>query len=155
MAQTATQARRIEAEDSGAAVLRFVNGAIGVIEVNVLTYPRNFEGSLTIIGETGTVRIGGTSVNRVEHWQFAEYHDDDKVVESGIINTNPPSVYGFGHEGYYRNVLAVLRGEAEPGTDGREGLKSLALILAIYESARTGNRVEIDRRRSLAGVAAV
>jgi UDP-N-acetyl-2-amino-2-deoxyglucuronate dehydrogenase len=155
MAQTATQARRIEAEDSGAAVLRFVNGAIGVIEVNVLTYPRNFEGSLTIIGETGTVRIGGTSVNRVEHWQFAEYHDDDKVVESGIINTNPPSVYGFGHEGYYRNVLAVLRGEAEPGTDGREGLKSLALILAIYESARTGNRVVIDRRRSLAGVAAV
>jgi UDP-N-acetyl-2-amino-2-deoxyglucuronate dehydrogenase len=146
MAKTATQARNIEAEDSGAAVLRFASGAIGVIEVNVLTYPRNFEGSLTIIGETGTVKIGGTSVNKVEHWQFAEYHDDDKLVDTGVINTNPPSVYGFGHEGYYRNVLAVLRGEAEPGTDGREGLKSLALILAIYESGRTGKDVKLKFR---------
>lgn len=143
MAKTATQARKIEAEDSGAAVLRFASGAIGVIEVNVLTYPRNFEGSITIIGETGTVKIGGTSVNKVEHWAFADYDDDDKLVETGAINTNPPTVYGFGHEGYYRNVLAVLRGQARPDTDGREGKKSLALILAIYESARTGRDITI------------
>lgn len=143
MAKTATQARKIEAEDSGAAVLRFTSGAIGVIEVNVLTYPRNLEGSITVIGETGTVKIGGTAVNRVEHWSFAEYDDDDKVVETGAINTNPPTVYGFGHEGYYRNVLAVLRGEAEAETDGRAGRKSLALILAIYESARTGRDITI------------
>ena len=143
MAKTATQARKIEAEDSGAAVLRFASGAIGVIEVNVLTYPRNFEGSITIVGETGTVKIGGTAVNRVEHWSFAEYDDDDKIVETGAINTNPPTVYGFGHEGYYRNVLAVLRGEAEAETDGRAGRKSLALILAIYESARTGRDITI------------
>src|SRR3954471_20452049 len=101
MAKTATQARKIEAEDSGAAVLRFASGALGVIAVNVLTYPRNFEGSITIMGESGTVKIGGTSVNKVEHWSFAEYSDDDKLVESGSINTNPPTVYGFGHEGYY------------------------------------------------------
>jgi UDP-N-acetyl-2-amino-2-deoxyglucuronate dehydrogenase len=143
MAKTATQARRIEAEDSGAAVLRFRSGAIGVIEVNVLTYPRNFEGSITIIGETGTVKIGGTSVNKVEHWSFAEYDDDDKLVETGAINTNPPTVYGFGHEGYYRNVVAVLRGRAKADTDGREGKKSLALILAIYESAKTGRDISI------------
>lgn len=143
MAKTATQARRIEAEDSGAAVLRFASGAIGVIEVNVLTYPRNFEGSITIIGETGTVKIGGTSVNKVEHWSFAEYDDDDKLVETGAINTNPPTVYGFGHEGYYRNVVAVLRGRAKADTDGREGKKSLALILAIYESAKTGRDITI------------
>ena len=144
MAKTATQARRIEAEDSGAAVLQFASGAIGVIEVNVLTYPRNYEGSITVIGETGTVKIGGTSVNKVEHWSFAEYHDDDKLVETGAINTNPPTVYGFGHEGYYRNVVAVLRGEARADTDGREGLKSLALILGIYESARTGRNVTLE-----------
>jgi len=143
MAKTATQARSIEAEDSGAAVLRFRSGAIGVIEVNVLTYPRNFEGSITIIGETGTVKIGGTSVNKVEHWSFAEYDDDDKLVETGAINTNPPTVYGFGHEGYYRNVVAVLRGRAKADTDGREGKKSLALITAIYESAKTGRDISI------------
>lgn len=143
MAKTATQARRIEAEDSGAAVLKFASGAIGVIEVNVLTYPRNYEGSITLIGENGTVKIGGTSVNKVEHWAFAEYDDDDKYVESGAINTNPPTVYGFGHEGYYRNVVAVLRGKAAADTDGREGRKSLALILGIYESARTGRNVTL------------
>jgi UDP-N-acetyl-2-amino-2-deoxyglucuronate dehydrogenase len=143
MAKTATQARKIEAEDSGAAVLRFASGAIGVIEVNVLTYPRNYEGSITVMGETGTVKIGGTSVNKVEHWSFAEYDDDDKLVETGAINTNPPTVYGFGHEGYYRNVVAVLRGNARADTDGREGRKSLALILAIYESARTGRDITL------------
>ena len=143
MAKTATQARNIEAEDSGAAVLKFVSGAIGMIEVNVLTYPRNYEGSITIIGESGTVKIGGTSVNKVEHWSFAEYDDDDKYVETGAINTYPPTVYGFGHEGYYRNVVAVLRGKAVADTDGHEGRKSLALILGIYESARTGKNVTI------------
>ncbi|HEU4994676.1 MAG TPA: Gfo/Idh/MocA family oxidoreductase [Gemmatimonadaceae bacterium] len=147
IAKTATQARRIEAEDSGVAVLKFRNGAIGVIEVNVLTYPRNWEGSLSIIGEKGTAKIGGTAVNKVEHWVFADYDDDDKLVESAA--TNPPSVYGFGHEGYYRNVLAVLRGEAQPETDGRAGRKSLELILGIYESAKTGRDVPLPLRSAL------
>ena len=144
MGKTATQARRIEAEDSGIGVLKFRSGALGVIEVNVLTYPRNLEGSITIIGERGTVKIGGTAVNRVEHWTFAEYDDDDKLVDAA--NTNPPTVYGFGHEGYYRNVLAVLRGEAKPETDGRAGRKSLELILGIYESAKTGCEVAIPMK---------
>jgi UDP-N-acetyl-2-amino-2-deoxyglucuronate dehydrogenase len=144
VAKTATLARRIEAEDSGAAVMRFRSGALGVLEVTMLTYPKNLEGSVTLLGERGTVRIGGTAVNRVEHWQFADYDDDDKLVE--LANTNPPSVYGFGHEAYYRNVLAVLRGEAPPETDGRAGRKSLELILGIYESARTGREVPIPLR---------
>lgn len=147
IAKTATQARRIEAEDSGVAVLKFRNGAIGVIEVNVLTYPRNWEGSITIIGERGTAKIGGTAVNKVEHWVFADYDDDDKLVEAAA--TNPPSVYGFGHEGYYRNVLAVLRGEAQPETDGRAGRKSLELLLGIYESAKTGRDVPLPLRGAL------
>ena len=145
MAKTATQARRIEAEDSGVALLKFRSGALGVIEVNVLTYPRNLEGSITILGDKGSVKIGGTAVNRVEHWQFADYDDDDKLVESA--NTNPPNVYGFGHEGYYRNVLSVLRGEAQPQTDGRAGRKSLELILGIYESAKIGREVPIPLSR--------
>jgi len=147
IAKTATQARRIEAEDSGAAVLKFRNGALGVIEVNVLTHPRNWEGSVTIIGEKGTAKVGGTAVNKVEHWAFAEYDDDDKLIEAAA--TTPPSVYGFGHEGYYRNVLSVLRGEAQPETDGRAGRKSLELILGIYESAKTGRDVPLPLRSAL------
>ena len=147
VAKTATQARRIEAEDSGVAVLRFRSGALGVIEVNVLTYPRNWEGSITIIGEKGTAKIGGTAVNRIEHWSFAEYDDDDKLVEAA--QTSPPSVYGFGHEAYYGNVLSVLRGDAQPETDGRAGRKSLELILGIYESAKTGRDVPLPLRSTL------
>jgi UDP-N-acetyl-2-amino-2-deoxyglucuronate dehydrogenase len=147
VAKTATLARRVETEDTGIAVLRFRSGALGVIEVTVLTYPRNFEGSITILGEKGTVKVGGTAVNRVEQWQFADYDDDDKLIDAA--NTSPPSVYGFGHEGYYRNVLAVLRGEAKPGTDGREGRKSLELILGIYESAKTGREVPLPLRNRL------
>jgi len=141
MAKTATLARRIETEDTGIAVLKFRSGALGVIEVTMLTYPRNLEGSITILGEKGTVKVGGTAVNRIEHWAFADYDDDDKLVESTA--TNPPTVYGFGHEGYYRNVVAVLRGEAKAETDGRAGRKSLELILGIYESAKTGRDVPI------------
>ena len=141
IAKTATLARRIEAEDTGIAVLKFRSGALGVIEVTMLTYPRNLEGSITILGEKGTVKVGGTAVNRVEQWTFSDYDDDDKLVESAA--TNPPTVYGFGHEGYYRNVLAVLRGRARAETDGRAGRKSLELILGIYESAKTGREVPI------------
>jgi UDP-N-acetyl-2-amino-2-deoxyglucuronate dehydrogenase len=147
MAKTATQARRIEAEDSGVAVVKFRNGALGVLEVNVLTYPKNLEGSITLLGETGSVKIGGTAVNKVEHWSFADYDDDDKLVEAA--NTAPPSVYGFGHQPYYENVLAVLQGRAKPDTDGRAGRKSLELILGIYESAKTGREVPIPMRTRL------
>jgi len=147
MAKTATQARRIEAEDSGVALLKFRSGALGVIEVTVLTYPRNLEGSITILGEKGSVKVGGTAVNRVDTWLFAEYDDDDKLVEAA--NTNPPNVYGFGHEGYYRNVLKALRGDARADTDGRAGRKSLELILGIYESAKTGREVPIPLRTRL------
>jgi len=144
VAKTATLARRIETEDTGVAVLRFRSGALGVIEVTMLTYPRNLEGSITILGEKGTVKIGGTAVNKVEHWTFAEYDDDDQRIQTA--STNPPTVYGFGHEAYYRNVLSVLRGEAVPGTDGRAGRKSVELILGIYESAKTGREVPLPLR---------
>lgn len=141
MAKTATLARKIEAEDTGVAVLQFRNGAIGCIEVTMLTYPKNLEGSVTILGEKGTVKIGGTAVNKIEQWTFADYDDDDKLVTTA--SSEPPTVYGLGHLGYYRNVLAVLRGEATADTDGRSGRKSLELILGIYESARTGSSVSL------------
>jgi UDP-N-acetyl-2-amino-2-deoxyglucuronate dehydrogenase len=141
MAKTATLARKIETEDTGVAVLRFRSGALGVIEVTMLTYPKNMEGSITLLGEKGTAKIGGTAVNKVEHWDFADADADDERIRA--MDSNPPTVYGYGHEGYYRNVLAVLRGDAKPETDGRAGRKSLELILGIYESARTGRDVPL------------
>jgi UDP-N-acetyl-2-amino-2-deoxyglucuronate dehydrogenase len=147
MAKTATQARRIEAEDSGVAVVKFRSGALGVMEVSVLTFPKNLEGSITILGETGSVKIGGTAVNRVDHWEFADYDDDDKLVDAAA--TAPPSVYGFGHVPYYENVVAALKGQGKADTDGRAGRKSLELILGIYESAKTGREVPIPLRTRL------
>ena len=145
-AKTATLGRRIETEDTGAAILRFRNGALGILETTMLTYPRNLEGSITILGERGTVQIGGTALNRVVEWEFAEYHDDDREAEALRVAPDPLSVYGSGHRPYYENVLRVLRGEAAPGTDGREGRKSLELILGIYESARTGREIHLPLR---------
>jgi len=139
IAHADTLARDIETEDSGAAVFKFRKGAIGSINVTMLTYPKNLEGSITVIGETGTVKIGGIAVNKVLHWEFSKYDDDDKNVEGSA--TNPDSVYGFGHLGYYRNVLDTLTNGAIPATDGRAGRKSLELIEAIYLSNRERKRV--------------
>jgi UDP-N-acetyl-2-amino-2-deoxyglucuronate dehydrogenase len=114
---------------------------MGSVNVTMLTYPKNFEGSLTIIGDSGTVRVGGIAVNRIEHWEFRDYDDDDKLVEMSAYD--PPNVYGYGHTGYYKNVLDALRGISEPDINGREGRKSLELILAIYKSAREGRSISL------------
>lgn len=141
MAETATMARKIETEDTGVAILKFRNGVIGTVNVTMLTYPKNYEGSITVLGEKGTVKIGGVAVNRIEKWEFAEYDDDDRLVTES--NYNPPNVYGLGHLPYYKNVIATLDGQTEANTDGRSGRKSLEIILAIYKSAQTGKKVAL------------
>ena len=140
-AYTATLARNIEVEDTGVLSLRWRSGALGSMNVTMLTYPKNLEGSITILGEKGTVRIGGVAVNEIQHWQFAEPDADDERIKTASYETT--SVYGFGHPLYYDNVIKVLRGEAEPETDGREGLKSLETLVATYLSARDGRRVPL------------
>lgn len=145
-AYSATLERKIEAEDTAVASLRWRSGALGTLSVTMLTYPRNLEGSITILGEKGTARIGGVAVNEVQEWQFAEPHPDDEAIGQASYQTT--SVYGFGHPLYYRNVIDVLRGEAEPETDGRSGLKSLELLTAIYRAARDGVRVPLPLERA-------
>jgi UDP-N-acetyl-2-amino-2-deoxyglucuronate dehydrogenase len=140
-AYTATLARNIEVEDTGVTNIRWRSGALGSMNVTMLTYPRNLEGSITILGEKGTVRIGGVAVNEIQHWEFTEPDADDEKIKNASYETT--SVYGFGHPLYYDNVIKVLRGEAEPDTDGREGLKSLETLIAIYLSARDGKRVPL------------
>jgi UDP-N-acetyl-2-amino-2-deoxyglucuronate dehydrogenase len=138
-AYTATLARNIEAEDTGVLSLKWRNGALGSLNCTMLTYPKNMEGSITILGEKGTVRVGGVAVNEIQQWQFADSNADDEKIKAASYETT--SVYGFGHPLYYRNVIQVLRGEAAPDVDGREGLKSLEVLIAAYRSARDGVRV--------------
>ena len=140
-AYTATLARDIQVEDTGVVSVRWRTGALGSMNVTMLTYPKNLEGSITIIGEKGTVRVGGVAVNKIEHWSFAESDPDDATVEQASYDTT--SVYGFGHPLYYDNVINSLRGEAVPDTDGREGLRSLEILIATYISARDGRRVAL------------
>lgn len=133
--------RDIEVEDTGVLNVRWRNGALGSMSVTMLTYPKNLEGSITILGEKGTVRIGGVAVNDIQLWDFAEPCDYDQQTQSANYETT--SVYGFGHPLYYKNVIDVMRGAAEPETDGREGLKSLEMLVAAYLSARDGKTVSL------------
>lgn len=141
-AYTATLARDIEAEDTGVMSLRLRHGGLASINVTMLTYPQNLEGSITILGEKGVVKIGGTAVNKIEHWQFAQPHPDDAAVaDASYALGEGGSVYGFGHPLYYDNVIRTLRGEANAAVDGYEGLRSLEILIAAYRSARDGQRV--------------
>lgn len=133
--------RRIEVEDTGVINVRWRNGALGSMAVTMCTYSKNFEGSITILGEKGTARVGGVAVNEIQEWSFAESADYDANVTSASYETT--SVYGFGHPLYYKNVIDTLHGKAEPETDGREGLKSLELLIAAYLSARDHKTVSL------------
>ncbi len=138
-AYTATLARDIEAEDTGVMSLRLRGGGLASINVTMLTHGKNFEGSITVLGERGTVRIGGVAVNKIEHWEFETPEPGDDEVRAA--NYTAPSVYGFGHPLYYANVIDTLRGEASAQVDGYSGLRSLEVIIAAYRSARDGVRV--------------
>ena len=138
-AYTATLARDIEAEDTGVMSLRLRSGALASVNVTMLTHKKNFEGSITLLGERGTVRVGGVAVNKIEHWEFDTPHEDDAKVASASYGVE--SVYGPGHPLYYDNVINTLRGEAHAEVDGYEGLRSLEVLIAAYRSARDGTRV--------------
>ena len=133
--------RDIEVEDTGVLNVKWRNGALGSMSVTMLTYPQNLEGSITILGEKGTVRIGGVAVNDIQLWQFDEPKNYDRQIQDANYETT--SVYGFGHPLFYKNVVDVMRGEAEPETDGREGLKSLELLIAAYLASRDGKTVSL------------
>jgi UDP-N-acetyl-2-amino-2-deoxyglucuronate dehydrogenase len=132
----------IEAEDTAVVVLKFRNGALGVIEATTAARPRDLEGSLSIMGEGGCVEIGGFAVNSMKSWEFvAPLSGDDEVKTR--YSVNPPNVYGFGHQAYYQHVVECITHEKKQLIDGLEGRKSLELISAIYESIETGREVPI------------
>lgn len=130
----------IEAEDTAVVTLKFTNGALGIIEATTATRPKDLEGSISILGEKGTVEIGGFAVNEMRVWNFVDPEpEDDLVMEK--YSVNPPNVYGFGHKEYYDHVVDSILNDKKQLVDGLEGRRSLELISAIYESIETGKEV--------------
>ena len=153
-ARAATALAKIETEDTAVATLKFSNGALGIIEATTAARPTDLEGSLSILGEKGTVEIAGFAVNQIRHWRFLdELASDKEVVER--FSVNPPNVYGFGHHAYYEHVVDCLLNQRAALVDGLEGRKSLELISALYESIETGAEIALrfTPRLSRLGVA--
>jgi len=130
----------IEAEDTAVVAVRFRNGALGVIEATTASRPKDLEGSISVLGEKGTVEIGGFAVNEMKVWNFLETNADDADIMKKY-SVNPPNVYGFGHQAYYEHVVDAVKNGGANLVDGLEGRKSLELITAIYESIETGKQV--------------
>lgn len=132
----------IEAEDTAVVLIKFANGAFGVVEATTAIRPKDLEGSISILGEGGSVVIEGFAVNQMKTWNFVEVMSGDEDV---LVNfsVNPPNVYGFGHKAYYEHVVDCILNNAQQLVDGLEGRKSLELISAIYESIETGREVSL------------
>ncbi|MGE4272432.1 MAG: Gfo/Idh/MocA family protein [Desulfitobacterium sp.] len=133
---TRTALRKIEMEDVGVAVIKFKNGALGVIEAASTIYPKNIEETLNIFGETGSVMIGGIAVNRVETWEFPD-SDEEKQTIFAAQENDPPNVYGFGHREVIKDMIDAVREDRTPAIPGEEGRKALEIILAIYKCQET------------------
>lgn len=148
-AKSSTFLVKTETEDTGIAVLKFKSGALGIIEATTAARPVDLEGSLSLLGEGGTVEIGGFAVNKIKHWSFThKTQEDQQVMEK--YSVNPPNVYGFGHKAYLDHVVQTIQGNKSTSPlqtntnsqnphemaaiNGEEGRKSLELIQAIYES---------------------
>ena len=139
-AKSATQLVNIETEDTGLAIIKFENGALGLVEATTAVRPKDLEGSLSILGEKGSVEIGGFAVNEMKTWNFVDKQPDD---EQALLKykENPQNVYGFGHIRYLENVIDSILNNKRALVDGLEGRKSLELINAIYESIETGKEI--------------
>ena len=139
-AMSRTALVKIETEDTAVVMLRFTNGALGVIEATTAARPKDLEGSISILGEGGTVVIGGFAVNEINTWNFGKTEiGDDEVLKK--FSVNPPNVYGFGHRAYYEHAVSCILNNTHQLVDGLAGRKSLELISAIYESIETGKEV--------------
>lgn len=144
-ARSATALANIEAEDTAVVTLKFRNGALGIIEATTATRPKDLEGSISVLGEGGTVEIAGFAVNKMKTWNFVEAKPgDEDVMEK--YSVNPPNVYGFGHQAYYEYVVDCISNNGPHLVDGLVGRKSLELINAIYESIETGKEVHLRFR---------
>ncbi|QAA30598.1 Gfo/Idh/MocA family protein [Clostridium manihotivorum] len=140
-AQCDTFLRKIDAEDFGAIIIRFKNGAIGMVEGTTCIYPRNLKETLDIFGEKGTVSIGGIAVNKIDTWSFEDESQDNEFI-SKFSSKDPDTVYGFGHKFLFKDMINAIRENKTPYVDGEEGKKAMAIVLAAYKSRLTGKEVK-------------
>jgi len=140
-AQTGNFIRDIEAEDFGAIIIRFKNGAIGIVEGSACVYPKNLEETLSIFGENGSVVIGGLAVNRIETWRFADGKDSEEEILK-MQEGDPDTVYGYGHTPLFKDMIDAIKNNREPLVNGEEGKKGMEIILAAYKSQKTGMPVK-------------
>ncbi|MDD2599295.1 MAG: Gfo/Idh/MocA family oxidoreductase [Kiritimatiellae bacterium] len=132
----------IDAEDMGIALIRFANGAYGIVEGTTNVYPCNLEETLYLFGDKGTVKAGGQSVNLIEEWSFSDLLDDPEEVKAKYHET-PPNVYGFGHTPLYADVIEAIKEDREPYITAEDGRRALELVLAIYKSSKEGTSVKL------------
>ena len=132
----------IEAEDLGIALVKFKNGAYGIIEGTTDLYPKNLEETLYLFGEKGTVKAGGQSVNRIEEWRFADSLEEVKTVIAEFAE-NPPNIYGFGHTPLYADMISAIKEDREPYVNAEAGKRALELVLATYKSAAEGKAIKL------------
>jgi len=144
-AKSRTALVNIETEDTGVAVIQFQNGALGIVEATTAVRPKDLEGSLSLLGEKGTVVIGGFAVNQIVTWNFESTRpEDENMFSEG--SQDPPNIYGFGHIPYLEKVVDNIQNGTPALVDGLEGRRSLELISAIYESIETGNEISLRFR---------
>lgn len=131
----------LECEDIGMAVLKFKNGAIGTIEGTVNVFPKNLEETLFLFGETGTVKLGGTSCNNIDVWDFADGDASDE--QKAGLQEATSNVYGNGHTCLYADMIEAVSDDRKPYVDGYAGRNALEIVLAIYKSQLTGNPIKL------------
>mgnify|MGYP000844164351 CR=1 FL=1 len=134
-AECDTYLRDIEAEDFGAIMIRFKNGAIGIVEGSACVYPKNLEETLSVFGENGAVVIGGLAVNELKTWRF-DGEDEEQVKKEVAVEIE--NVYGNGHTPLFKDVIDAINNNREPLISGEEGKKAMSIILAAYKSRKTG-----------------
>lgn len=139
----ATRIRDIEAEDTSVSVMRFKNGALGVLEAAVTIYPKNLEESLSIFGEKGTAIVGGPTANWIKHWQFADLADEEAQVTINRVKNDPFGIPG--HQCIIQDMTDAIKENRTPVVSGEEGRKALSLVIACQQSAETGQPVRMER----------
>ncbi|WP_123054315.1 Gfo/Idh/MocA family oxidoreductase [Clostridium sp. JN-1] len=145
--QCDTFLRDIEAEDFGAVIVRFKNGSIGIIEGSACVYPKNLEETLSIFGESGAVCIGGLAVNKIETWRFADSSENEEEKILSEQESDPDTVYGFGHIPLFKDMIDAINNDREPLVSGKEGKKGMSIILAAYKSRLTGMPVKFPLKK--------
>ena len=132
----------IQAEDMGVALLRCKNGSFGMIDGTVNVYGGDYEETLTLFGENGYAKIGGTCVNRIDEWHFADLHPERDASRIGT-GENPPNVYGFGHKALYADMICAIREDRDPYVDAAAGRRALETVLAIYKSSKENRPISL------------